>query len=65
MSSKNKAALVLYRAALKAARKIDATLGGLDVRLPLDTTAWQMAAHEWSSPTEGVSCRLFHHNIAG
>ncbi|CAL8471822.1 g11364 [Coccomyxa elongata] len=65
MSSKNKAALVLYRAALKAARKIDAALGGLDVRLPLDTTAWQMAAHEWSSPTEEYRLDAVHQLLPG
>ncbi|CAK0783037.1 hypothetical protein CVIRNUC_006232 [Coccomyxa viridis] len=52
MSVKKKAALTLYRAAQKTARKIDAAFGGLDVRLPLDKSAWQHAAHEWSSPTD-------------
>ena len=33
--------------------KIDAAIGGLDVRLPLDKEAWQHSAHEWSLPTEG------------
>ncbi|KAK9905513.1 hypothetical protein WJX75_001299 [Coccomyxa subellipsoidea] len=52
MTSKNKAATVLYRAAQKAARQIDAAFGGLNVRMPLDTNAWQTAAHEWSSTTQ-------------
>ncbi len=58
MASKNKAATVLFRAAQKAARQIDAAFGGLNFRMPLDTTAWQTAAHEWSTPTDGLSPHL-------
>lgn len=69
MTSKNKAATVLYRAAQKAARQIDAAFGGLNVRMPLDTNAWQTAAHEWSSTTQGLqalwsSLHLPHSGLA-
>jgi hypothetical protein len=52
-TQRTKAGIALYRAAQKSARKIDAAFGGLDVRLPLDRTAWQNNSHEWSVPSEG------------
>ncbi len=49
---RHKTIITLYRAALKAARKLDAQFGGLEVRKPLDKMAWQNSAHEWSSPSD-------------